>query len=141
TPSATTTTSSSSTSSTTTSASGGGATTSTTLNSPMTWKWNKAFIGTNNLSTSAVKGVAIDGSGNVAAVGGYQGTVDFGTGNKTTSGFEDIFVAKYGQTDTPLWVKTYGEASDNEEARGVAFDPSGNVVVTGVFRQTANFGV
>ena len=39
-------------------------------------------------------GIAVDGSGDVVATGFFQGTVNFGGGDLTSSGNRDIFVAK-----------------------------------------------
>src|SRR5205814_370722 len=84
--------------------------------------------------------VATDPSGNVAVAGSFEGTVDFGTGPMTSSGFKDGVVAKCSAAGVPLWAKSYGERNDDEEALGVAMDGSGNVVVTGYFKQTVDFG-
>ena len=40
------------------------------------------------------KDVAVDGSGNVHITGRFQGTVDFGAGNVTSAGGNDVFVTK-----------------------------------------------
>src|SRR5207247_2232791 len=68
------------------------------------------------------------------------GPTTSGTGPMTSSGFKDVFVAKYSAAGVPLWAKAYGERNDDEEALGVAMDGSGSVVVTGYFKQTVNFG-
>src|SRR5213075_3252556 len=71
--------------------------------------------------------VATDPSGNVVVAGSFEGTVNFGTGPMTSSGFKDVFVAKYSAAGVPLWAKAYGEPNDDEEALGVAMDGSGSV--------------
>jgi hypothetical protein len=84
-------------------------------------------------------GVAVDPGGNVIIVGNFPTTVDFGGGPLTSAGGEDIYVAKFDPSGHHLWSKSFGDA-DGELGRGVATDPSGNVVVTGWFLSTVNFG-
>src|SRR5207302_10030988 len=102
--------------------------------------WNRQFGGPGVFDAAHAMAVATDPSGNVVVAGSFEGTVNFGTGPMTSSGFKDVFVAKYSAAGVPLWAKAYGEPNDDEEALGVAMDGSGNVVVTGYFKQTVNFG-
>jgi len=85
--------------------------------------------------------VAIDGSGNVIVAGTFMGTADFGGGPLTSSGgtYPDIFIAKYSAAGAHQWSKRIGGIGD-EIPHGVAVDGSGNVVVTGSFTSTADFG-
>ena len=71
--------------------------------------------------------------------GYFSGSADFGAGSRTSAGAYDIFVARYTSAGSPLWSKTLGGV-DNDTANGVAVDATGNVIVTGVFRWTVNFG-
>jgi hypothetical protein len=73
--------------------------------------------------------VAVDGSGNVVLAGGYQ----------YTQGQWDILVAKYSAAGAPLWSRNYGSTA-NDVGFGVAADRGGNVLVTGYFQGTINFG-
>jgi hypothetical protein len=41
--------------------------------------------------------VAVDDAGNVLVTGSFQGKADFGTGPLVSEGFNDVFIAKYGQ--------------------------------------------
>ncbi len=83
--------------------------------------------------------VALDANGNVAVTGYFSGTVDFGGGPLTSLGSWDAFVAKCSATGAYLWARDLrGTATD--EAFGVATDANGNVVVTGGFQGTVNFG-
>ncbi|HKN54868.1 MAG TPA: SBBP repeat-containing protein, partial [Amycolatopsis sp.] len=102
--------------------------------------WNRQFGGSGVFDAAHAMAVATDPSGNVVVAGSFEGTVNFGTGPMTSSGFKDVFVAKYSAAGVPLWAKSYGEPNDDEEALGVAMDGSGNVIVTGYFKQTVNFG-
>jgi uncharacterized delta-60 repeat protein len=67
-------------------------------------------------------GVAIDGDGNILVVG--QIRVDVGN--------NDIWVRKYDAAGTEQWTQTHdGPANGSDEARAVAADSSGNVIVAG----------
>jgi hypothetical protein len=84
--------------------------------------------------------VAVDSAGNIIVVGQFQGMVDFGGGTFTTpNGNSDIFVAKYDAAGNHLWSKQYG-ANGIDGARSVAVDATGNVLVTGSFQSTVDFG-
>ncbi|MBI1956110.1 MAG: SBBP repeat-containing protein, partial [Acidobacteria bacterium] len=99
--------------------------------------WSKRFGST---SDDYGQGVAVDSSGKVAVTGFFIGTVDFGGGGLTSAANTDIFVAKYSGTDgSYLWSKRFGSTSD-DIGNSVAVDSSGNVVVTGFFNGTVDFG-
>src|SRR2546426_8260204 len=86
------------------------------------------------------RGVAVDSLGDVVVTGSFQGAVDFGGGTLTSAGAQDIFVAKYsGMTGTHLWSRRVGGTSD-DQGYAVAVDASRNVLVTGFFKLTADFG-
>ena len=84
-------------------------------------------------------GLAFDSSGNVLVTGNFRGTVDFGGGPLTAAGSDDIFLAKLDPNGNHLWSKRFGDAED-QEGTGLAVDTSGNVLVTGEFRGTVDFG-
>jgi PKD repeat protein len=85
-------------------------------------------------------GIDTDASGNVFVTGFFQGTVDFGGGSFTSAGDRDVFVAKYAAASGQhLWSKRLGSTSI-DEGSGLAVDPSGEVIVTGSFVGTVDFG-
>jgi len=87
--------------------------------------------------------IAVDAAGNVVVAGTFQGAVDFGTGFLTAAGGttdQDIFVAKYSPTGTPLWTKRFGGATAFEYVYGVAVDAAGDVLLAGAFSGTVGFG-
>ena len=108
----------------------------TKLNSSGAHQWTTTIGGA---STDSGYGVAVDGSGNVYVTGIFAGTVDFGAGNVTSAGGFDVFVTKLNSSGAHQWTTTFGGTSD-DNGYGVAVDGSGNVYVTGNFRNTVNFG-
>jgi hypothetical protein len=85
------------------------------------------------------EGVAIDSAGNVIVVGSFAGSVDFGGGALDSEGANDVFVAKLGPKGEHLWSKRFGNWNE-QVGVGVAVDPDGNVVITGMFDGSIDFG-
>jgi hypothetical protein len=83
--------------------------------------------------------VAVDSGGNVFVTGEFQATGTFAGRSLTSAGGKDIFLAKYGADGTPLWAEEFG-GPDDEGVAGLAADGSGNVVLSGTFQSTADFG-
>jgi hypothetical protein len=101
-------------------------------------QWSHGFPGSGQ--TDDGFGVAVDGSGNVVVTGSFTGTVDFGGVPLTSAGGTDIVVAKYSAAGAHQWSKRFGNSTNNEVGYAVAMDGSGNVVVTGHFAGTVDFG-
>ncbi len=99
--------------------------------------WSKRFGDASNQSGQSI---ATDSSGNVLVTGEVAGSADFGGGSLTSAGAEDIFVAKLDPDGNHLWSKIFGSASPNQMGVGIAADSAGNVLVTGHFLGSANFG-
>ena len=98
--------------------------------------WSKRF---GDGLSQYVYSVATDASGNVVVTGYFQGTVDFGGGVLTSDGGDDIFLAKFDASGNHLWSERYG-GSLSQYGWSVATDASGNVVLTGRFANTVDFG-
>jgi len=90
------------------------------------------------------RNVRVDASGNSFVVGTITGSATFGSGagavTLVTQGAKDGFLAKYAPDGSLVWAKRIGGAS-SDEVWGLALDPSGAPVVTGVFDGTVSFGV
>ena len=100
--------------------------------------WSKGFGGT---STDAVRGMAVDGVGDVVLTGQFLNTISFGGTALTSAGFEDIFLAKLsGAAGDHLWSKRFGSDSTTDAGYGVAVDSAGDVAMTGFYGPSANFG-
>ena len=83
--------------------------------------------------------VATDATGNVYTAGFFSGTASFSGSLVTSSGFHDMFVAKYNSGGILQWVRT-GGGTQNDLGNSVAVDANGNVAVTGQFEGSAQFG-
>jgi hypothetical protein len=65
--------------------------------------------------------------------------VNFGGGPLISAGGNDVFVVKLDASGGYLWSKSFGDA-DQQDATAVAVDSAGDVLVTGEFFGTVNFG-
>lgn len=88
--------------------------------------------------------VAVDGSANSYVTGLFVGSATFGPGqanqtNLTSSGSDDIFVAKYDTNGLLQWARRAG-GPDSDGGLAVAADGFGNSYVAGFFSTTATFG-
>jgi Beta-propeller repeat len=100
--------------------------------------WSRHFFG--NGFSAAGSAVAIDADGNVIVTGDFEGTVDAGGGPLTSAGdYADIFVVKYDSAGHYLWSKRFG-SSNADVGYGIASDAAGNILVTGGFRGSVDFG-
>ena len=100
--------------------------------------WVQTYGSTSNLADRGLD-IDIDSSANVYITGYFQGTVDFGNGDITASGGSDIFVLKLDSSGAFQWVYTAGGAG-NDNGKGIAVDTDGNILLTGIFSQTVDFG-
>jgi hypothetical protein len=83
-------------------------------------------------SSDAGMAVATDPNGNAYVTGWFTGTATFLSTNITAVGSRDIFVAKYNNAGTLLWVSVIGDASA-DEGKGIGIDTNGNAYVAGSF--------
>lgn len=86
--------------------------------------------------------IALDGSGNIYITGAFFDTVDFdpGTGvnNIISNGGLDIYILKLDPAGNLAWVKTIG-GPDDDHGKAISIDGSGNILVCGWFKNTADF--
>jgi hypothetical protein len=101
--------------------------------------WAKAFVSTYE---SFVSSLALDGAGNVYSTGYFSNTTDFdpgaGTYTLTSNGYLDMFAAKLDPTGNFIWAVSMG-GINGDIAQSIAIAPSGNVYVTGSYRNTVDF--
>jgi hypothetical protein len=87
-----------------------------------------------------VTSISSDATGNVVLTGYFQGDLDFGNGKLSSAGGKDIFIAKLSPSGDPLWSRRAGDASLEQTGSSVAVDNAGNVIGTGRFEGTMDFG-
>lgn len=99
--------------------------------------WARALTGT---GTGYLRGLRVDGSGNVIVTGTFSGTLNFnpaGTAvSLTASGF-DLFIAKYSASGVASWAKRV-DSSNSVYYPNVAVDSGGNILVATSFAGTLN---
>ena len=100
------------------------------------WLWAKRAGG--NIH---VKGHRLtpDDMGNCYVTGCFEGSVNFGSYSLTSSGSEDVFVAKIDADGNWQWATGAG-GSDWDYGLGIEVDDTGNSYVTGCFQDVATFG-
>jgi hypothetical protein len=100
------------------------------------WLWAKQAGGTED---DTGNGIATDSNGSRYVTGWFQGTATLGSTTLTSSGWQDIFIAKLDTNGNYLWVKQAG-GTNYDSAYSIATDSSGNCYVTGRFCGAATFG-
>ncbi len=101
--------------------------------------WSKAFSAPG--SYDRPNAVAADVNGNVVVTGNFSSSIDLGGGvlYAVTTGIQNFYVAKYSSSGTHQWSERFGGTGDMD-GLGIATDGAGDVVVTGYFQGTGNFG-
>lgn len=118
-------------------ASAGGATFIAKLDPNGEYLWSKQF--TNQALTFQPPAVAFDPSGNVLVLGSLQGMMDIDGNTLASAGGTDVFLAKYDAAGNPLWSKRFGDAAE-QLSSDIAVDAANNIVITGSFDGTVDFG-
>ncbi|MBI4703197.1 MAG: hypothetical protein HY744_18935, partial [Deltaproteobacteria bacterium] len=98
--------------------------------------WSKSFGGS---SVAHAMSIAVDATGNVLLTGRALGPTDFGGGPLGFAGGFDVYVAKLAPGGDHLWSKRFGGPA-LDDGFGVAADADGNVLLTGTFMGTVDFG-
>lgn len=89
------------------------------LDSSSNWLWAKKAGGS---EIEEGYGIAIDSSGNCYVTGSFQGSAAFGSSTLTSSGSNDIFVAKYGETSLRVLAPNGGEVWRGSSLQTVYWD-------------------
>jgi hypothetical protein len=113
------------------------------LDSAGNYLWLKEGRGFGN-TLDATRDLVVDNNGNVIITGHFGGTngqtITFDSITLTTNGLRDIVVAKYNTDGEIQWAKNFGGKESGEEGRSITVDENGNIFVTGIFSDTAQFG-
>ncbi|MCK9583930.1 MAG: T9SS type A sorting domain-containing protein [Candidatus Cloacimonetes bacterium] len=107
----------------------------TKLDTSGNWIWASGAGGT---GADSGKAIAIDSEGNCYVSGSFEGTISFGSISLTSSGYEDIFIAKLDTNGNWLWASGAG-GTLYEGAYSIAIDGEGNCYVCGYFYGTTSF--
>jgi hypothetical protein len=102
--------------------------------------WAKQF---GDSAIQSALAVAVDSNGDIALCGHFYGGLDFGGNNLQNSDqFADIYLAKLsGAQGNHLFSKAFTNiVGTNDKCNGVAFDASGDILITGKFLSEVNFG-
>lgn len=83
---------------------------------------------------------AVASTGEVALAGGFFSSIDLGGDPLLSAGSLDIFVAKLSSDGAHVWSRRLGDSAP-QQAQGLAIDPAGNLVVSGAFSGSIDFGV
>jgi cysteine-rich repeat protein len=115
---------------------GDGCSSACLLADPGTTLWSHRFGATGD---DIGYDIAVDSAGNVLLTGYFQGTVDFGGGPLSSAGSWDVFAVKLDAQGQHMWSRRFGGTSD-DHGRAIAVDSAGNVLLTGYFWGTVDFG-
>ena len=83
--------------------------------------------------------IAIDNNGNSYVTGDFKETATFGSYSLTSSGYNDIFVAKLDSNGNWLWAAQAG-GNFLDSCNALIMDDNDNIFVTGDFWETSTFG-
>jgi DNA-binding beta-propeller fold protein YncE len=101
--------------------------------------WAKSMA---NRGIESGMGIAVDAAGNVYTTGVFLSAEDFDPGPNVfvleSNGRFDAFVTKFDSLGNLLWAKSVG-GEDRDYSNDVAVDATGNVYLTGSFRDVVDF--
>ena len=89
-------------------------------------------------STDLANGLWTDAYRNVFVTGSISGKAKFHKSEVFSRGGGDVYVTKYSPEGIPIWIKTFGGVSD-DFANAITGDPEGNLYITGIFTDSAQF--
>lgn len=100
--------------------------------------WARSF---DRPESASPRSIAIDSSGNIVLPGFFAGNLNFGGSTLSTSGSPnyDVFLAKFSSLGAHLLSRQFGGPMADTNT-GVAIDSNDNIVITGGFRGTVEFG-
>lgn len=99
--------------------------------------WGRSISGTNDQYS---QDLVIDAADNVLLTGVSYGALDFGLGDVATCvGNPDVMAGKFEKNGVPLWGKCWGDGY-SQSGSGISADKLGNVLLTGNFAGTIDFG-
>ena len=105
------------------------------MSNSQTFDWARSAGGGGSDQAYAI---ATDNDGNSYVTGWFSGSAHFGDIVLTSTGDQDVFLAKYNDNGEALWaVKAYGPA--NNSAAGITLDWDDFPIITGWFAEAIHF--
>ncbi len=102
--------------------------------------WDHVFPGSNSTDSDEwCRAITVDGNDNITIGGWFENSVDFGGGWLTSVNDWDIFVAKFNSAGVYQHSARYG-GNDDQQIYAMTTDSANNLLVTGYFRGTVDFG-
>ena len=98
--------------------------------------WSRSY---GDSTSQHVHGIVVDSGGRPVLTGEYSGKLDFGGGALSSTGSDDVFVAKLDTQGCQVWAQSFGDAKQ-QGAKGIAIDGAGSSVITGNIQGTVMFG-
>lgn len=102
--------------------------------------WGRHITTTETTRSAQIKDVVTDASGNVYAIGQFEGGIDLDGDNviditNPSNSLDAILLVKYNNTGALVWRMTI-PSTYACSGEAIAIDPSGNIYITGAFRGT-----
>ena len=99
-------------------------------------KWVRSTSGTGNVRPLDL---VIDSAHNIYLTGRLIGSTSFGGATLTSAGMGDVFLAKLNTLGNHVWSTNYGSVN-NDAGQALLIGPNKNVLMTGDFIGSVNFG-
>jgi len=104
---------------------------------PITYQWGRSG---GSGGTEVVGGVVVDASGYAYVVATFSDSLNLGDTTIRSAGSTDVAVACYNPAGTLQWGRSFGGAGA-DEGKAIAIHPTtGDLIITGGFSVTGNFG-
>jgi hypothetical protein len=101
------------------------------------YRWDRDF---GSGQPDSVSSIAVSQLGDVVVAASFGSSVDFGGGVRTSSGWVDGAVWVLDTDGIYQWDRVYGASPDNDRVDAVSVDCAGNILATGMFEGTIDFG-
>ena len=99
-------------------------------------QWARGGGGSSN---DIARSVTVDNNSNIYVVGDFSSTATFGATTLTSAGGNDVIILKYNPDGSVAWARQAGGSGEDTGCRIYA-DPYNDILVSGSFSSTANFG-
>ncbi|MFO0588775.1 MAG: hypothetical protein U0441_14590 [Polyangiaceae bacterium] len=99
--------------------------------------WSKRL---GDAANQVAGGLAVDANGDVLLTGGFEGTIDLGSGALQAAGPADVFAARLAADGSDLFSRRFGAPNVTIEAYGIAPAPGGGAYFGGPVTGSLDFG-